>query len=104
MVSIKAVMKKVQMVEKKREVLEDVGKTLEAKDVEDLICYEFNEPSSNCFFFTSENLRDKERTKLIEFLEANNKVLAWTPYEMPGIDQDFIKHNLDVIPEAHLVK
>ena len=66
--------------------------------------YDLDEPITACFFLTSSNLMERERTKLIEFLTTNIEVFAWTPYEMPGIDLDFIKHELNVIPEAKPIK
>ncbi|GFZ11573.1 hypothetical protein Acr_22g0009710 [Actinidia rufa] len=61
-----------------RKVLEDVGRTLEAKVVEDLIRYELNEPSSDRFFLTGANLKEREKTEFIEFLKANVEVFTWT--------------------------
>ncbi|GFZ14402.1 hypothetical protein Acr_24g0005920 [Actinidia rufa] len=51
-VSTKAAVKEVQMVEEDIEVLEDVGRDLEAKVIEELVCYELDEPSSDRFFLT----------------------------------------------------
>ncbi|GFZ05322.1 hypothetical protein Acr_17g0008940 [Actinidia rufa] len=62
-----AAMKEVQLVEEEQEVLEDVGRNLEAKVVEDF-------------------------------------VFAWTPYEMHKINLNFIRHELNVLPDARLVK
>ena len=59
-----------------REVLKDVGMTLEAKVVEDLMHYDLNEPSSDRFFLTGSNLMEWERTELIEFLTTNIEVFA----------------------------
>ena len=83
--------------------MEDVGRTPEAKVVENLVRYDLDEPSVDCFFFTGSNLKERERTDLIEFLTTNIEVFAWTPYENLGIDQCFVKHKLNVIPEACLV-
>ncbi|GFS39667.1 hypothetical protein Acr_00g0064270 [Actinidia rufa] len=63
--SIEAAMKEVQLVEEELKVLEDVGMNLEAKVVEDPIHYELDELSSDCFFLTSANLKERERTELI---------------------------------------
>ncbi|GFZ07044.1 hypothetical protein Acr_18g0012140 [Actinidia rufa] len=82
-VSTKAAMKEVQLVEEEHEVLEDVGRDLKAKVVEDLIRYELDEPSLDCFFLAGANLKEREKTELIQFLKANIKVFAWTTYEMP---------------------
>ena len=43
-------MKEVQLIEEEIEVLEDVGRDPKAKVVEDLICSELNELSSDWFF------------------------------------------------------
>ena len=44
-VSTKASMTEMQFVEEERKVPKDVARTLKDKVVNDLICYEFNEPS-----------------------------------------------------------
>ena len=93
MVNTKATMKEVQLVEKEREVLEDVDIIPKEKVIEDLVRYELNKPSSNCFFFVGSNKKERERTEIIEFLKANVKVFVWTLYEMPGIDSNFIGTN-----------
>ena len=46
--------------------------------MEDLIRDELVKPSLGHFFLTGENLKERERTELIEFLIANNEVFAWT--------------------------
>ncbi|GFZ03447.1 hypothetical protein Acr_16g0000710 [Actinidia rufa] len=76
MISTEAAMKEVQLIKEEREVLEDVGRDLEVKVVEDLICYELDEPSSNRFFFTGANLEERDRTELIHFLKSNIEVFA----------------------------
>ena len=103
-VSTKATMKEVQLVEEEREVLEDVGRTPETKVAEDLIRYELDEPSSDRYFLGGSNMKERERTKLIKFLKANIEIFAWTLYKKPKIDPNFIKHELNVMPEACPVK
>ena len=76
MVSTKATMKKVQLVEEEKEILENVGRIPEAKVVEDRMLYDLNEPSYNSFFLLGSNLTEWERTELIEFLIINIKVFA----------------------------
>ena len=93
-----------QLVKKEREILKDVGRTPEAKVVEDLICYELIEPRLNHFFLVGSNMREWERTKHIEFLKTNIEVFTWTPYKILKIDLSFIKHELNVMPEAHPIK
>ncbi|GFS31617.1 translocon at inner membrane of chloroplasts 21 [Actinidia rufa] len=82
------------------EVLEDVGRDSEAKVVEDLICYKLDEPTLDRFFLTGANLEERERTEFIQFLKANIGAFTWTPYEMPRIDHNFIKHELNVLSDA----
>ena len=103
-VSTKAALREVHLVEKEREVLEDVGRTSKAKVVEDFVRYDPDKPSSERFFVSSSYLREWEKSEFIEFLTVNIEVFAWTPYEMLVIDPSFIKHELNVIPEARPVK
>ena len=65
MVSTKVAIKEVQLIEHEQEILEDVRRDLEAKVVEDLICYELDEPSSDHFFLTGANLEEQERIEPI---------------------------------------
>ena len=37
-------------------------------------------------------------------MKRNVEVLAWTPYEMLGIDLSFIKHELNFMPKTWHVK
>ncbi|GFZ10852.1 hypothetical protein Acr_22g0002500 [Actinidia rufa] len=64
-------MKEMQLVEKEREVLEDVSKVPKDKVVEDLVHYELDEPSLGRLFLVGSNMKERERTELIEFLKAN---------------------------------
>ena len=65
MISTKAAIKEVQLVEEEQEVLEDVEKDPEAKVAEDSMRYELDEPSLDRFFLTGANLEEWERIKLI---------------------------------------
>ncbi|GFY91124.1 hypothetical protein Acr_07g0013200 [Actinidia rufa] len=98
-VSTKAAVKEVQMVEEDIEVLKDVGRNPEAKVIEELARYELDELSSNQFFLIGSDLKECERIELVQLLKANIETFAWTPYEMPGIDPAFIKHELNVQPD-----
>ncbi|GFS32905.1 hypothetical protein Acr_00g0025260 [Actinidia rufa] len=104
MVSSKVGGKEVQFVEGEMEVLEDVGRIPENKVVKDPIHYEVNEPSSHRYFLHGSNMKEQERTELTEFLKENIEVFAWMLYEMPIIDSNFIRHELNVMPEARPVK
>ncbi|GFS40490.1 hypothetical protein Acr_00g0068850 [Actinidia rufa] len=103
-VSTKMAMKEVQMIEENTEVLEDVGRDPEAKVIEELVRYELGERGSDRFFLVGSGLNECERSELIQFLKANIEVFAWTPYEMPRIDPNFIRHELNVQPEFRPVK
>ena len=72
--------------------------------MEDLIHYVLDEPNLDHFFLIGAILKERKRTKLIEFLKANIEVFVCIPYKMSGIDQNFIKHKLNVILKIHLVK
>ena len=56
MISTKTAMKEVQLIKEERNVLENVGRDPEAKVVENLMRYELDKPSSNCFFLIYANL------------------------------------------------
>ena len=50
------------------------------------------------FFQIGSQLPQREREKLIEFLKQNIDVFAWSTYEAPGVDPEFICHHLNVNP------
>ena len=50
------------------------------------------------FFQIGFQLPHQEREELIEFLKRNIDVFAWNAYEAPGVDPEFICHNLKVNP------
>ena len=43
-------------------------------------------------------MKDKERVEMLLFLVQNVDVFAWSPYEVPGVDLEFIVHKLNVDP------
>ena len=49
-------------------------------------------------------LLSQEKEELIEFLWKNIDVFAWSAYEAPGVDLDFIYHHLNVNPIVLLRK
>ena len=93
-------MKEVQLIEEDLNVLENVGRDPKTKVVEDLVHYELDEPSLDNFFLTNANLEEQGRIELIQFLIAHIEVFTWMPYKMPGIDPNFIKHELNVLPDV----
>lgn len=78
-------------------VLEDVRLPAEEKAVEDLVTVPINDDGTR-YFLLGSTLTTFEREQLVEFLRRNIEVFAWTPYEMPGIDPQFISHSLNVDP------
>ena len=42
----------------------------------------------------------QKKEELIVFLKRNIYVFAWNAYEAPGMDPNFIYHNLNVSPSA----
>ena len=43
-------------------------------------------------------MEDGDKIKMLLFLIQNMDVFAWSPYEMPGVDPEFIVHKLNVDP------
>ena len=84
-------------------VLEDVGEEAKHKVVEDLETVQIDESNSEKFFLLGTSLTQTERAQMLEFLHENLEVFAWTPYEMPGLDPNFICHKLNVDPGARPV-
>ena len=41
-----------------------------------------------------------EKAELVKFLEVNIDVFAWSIYDVPGIDLEFVCHQLNVNPDA----
>jgi hypothetical protein len=52
----------------------------------------------------STDLSQELECKLIAFLRLNADLFAWTPADMPGIDPDFIFHNLMIDPRSKPVR
>ena len=52
------------------------------------------------YFHVGAHLSPAERVELVAFFKQHIDVFAWDPYEVPGIDPDFICHQLNVNLEA----
>ena len=50
------------------------------------------------FFQVGSQLSQPEKEELIEFLKRNIDVFAWSAYEAPRVDPNFICHHLNVNP------
>lgn len=81
---------------------EEVSRPASDRAVEDLIRVLVNEDGSH-FFLVGSELGEAERNQLVQFLKDNIEVFAWTPYEMPGVSPDVIKHLLNVDPNRRPV-
>ncbi|XP_028085065.1 uncharacterized protein LOC114286167 [Camellia sinensis] len=95
----------VQMIEgpEGKVVLDDVGRKAEEKSVEDLVEVRVDENDPTKFFLLGSSLASAERLDYVNFLVSNMEAFAWTPYDMPGIDPNFICHQLNVFPNARPV-
>ena len=49
-------------------------------------------------FLIGASVKDKERAEMLLFLMQNVDVFAWSPYEVPVVDPEFIVHKLNVDP------
>uniref|UniRef100_A0A2N9HGB5 Retrotransposon gag domain-containing protein n=1 Tax=Fagus sylvatica TaxID=28930 RepID=A0A2N9HGB5_FAGSY len=89
--------------------LEGVGDTCTEK------CHETYEPCEELetvafssdpekYFKIGRELSSADRTELIDFLTSNIDVFAWDPYEVPGVDPDYIQHRLNVDPHCKPVQ
>ena len=43
-------------------------------------------------------MKDQDKVEMLLFLIQNVDVFAWSPYEVPGVDSEFIVHKLNVDP------
>ena len=50
-------------------------------------------------FLIGDSLSEELKTRLLTILEEYQDVFAWTPYEAPGVDSEFVSHALNVLPE-----
>ena len=54
--------------------------------------------------FVGATLEEPLRGRLVEFLQENSDVFAWSAADMPGIDPELITHKLNVDPNWKTVK
>ncbi len=50
------------------------------------------------YFKIGRELSSADRSELIDFLTSNIDVFAWDPYEVLGVNPDYIQHRLNVGP------
>ena len=53
-------------------------------------------PDTDRHFQIGASLTTHERVELLLFLVQSLDVFAWSPYEVPGVDPEFIVHRLNV--------
>ena len=53
------------------------------------------------YFQIGTSMNNQEKAEMLLFLLQNVDVFAWSPYEVPGVDPDFIVHKLNVDPSFH---
>ena len=55
-------------------------------------------PDVDRYFQIGANMKDGEKVEALLFLIQNVDVFAWSLYEVPGVDLEFIVHKLNVDP------
>ena len=53
-------------------------------------------PDDGRYFQVGVSVKDEDKVQMLLFLMQNVDVFAWSPYEVPGVDPEFIVHNLNV--------
>jgi hypothetical protein len=56
------------------------------------------------YFKIGRELSPVDRTELIDFLVNNVDVFAWDPYEVPGVNPNYIEHRLNTDPHSKPVQ
>ena len=74
-----------------------IGGTSDEVKCEDLVKITIGDDPEK-FFQVGSQLPQQEREELVKFLKRNIDVFTWNTYEAPGVDLDFICHNLNVNP------
>ena len=55
-------------------------------------------PDDNRCFLIGASVKDEEKVEMLLFLVQNVDVFAWSSYEVPRVDPEFIVHKLNVDP------
>ena len=55
-------------------------------------------PNTDRYFQIETRMKNQDRVEMLLFLLQNVDVFAWSPYEVPGVDLEFIVHKLNVDP------
>ena len=55
-------------------------------------------PNIDRYFQIGTSIKSQDRVEMLLFLVQNMDVFAWSLYEVPGVDPEFIVHKLNVDP------
>ena len=55
-------------------------------------------PDTDRYFQVGSSMKDCDKIKMLLFLIQNVDMFAWSPYEVPEVDPEFIVHKLNVNP------
>ena len=64
--------------------------------MEKLVPISITEGESQRQFLIGDSLTQEHKSQLLTLLDKYQDVFAWTPYEAPGVDPDFVCHELNV--------
>ena len=53
-------------------------------------------PNVDRYFQIGTSMKNQDNVEMLLFLIQNVNVFAWSPYEVPGVDLEFIVHKLNV--------
>ena len=53
-------------------------------------------PNTDRYFQIRTSMKDRDKVEILLFLLQNVDVFAWSPYEVPRVDLEFIVHKLNV--------
>ena len=67
--------------------------------MEKLIPVSVTEGEARGQFLIGDSLSEEHKSQLLALLKEYQDVFAWTPYEAPGVDSEFVCHELNVSPE-----
>uniref|UniRef100_A0A2N9IK88 RNase H type-1 domain-containing protein n=1 Tax=Fagus sylvatica TaxID=28930 RepID=A0A2N9IK88_FAGSY len=69
------------------------------KCAEELVLVSIAEGEAQRKFLIGNSLSEEHKSQLLALLKEYQDVFAWTPYEAPGVDSEFICHELNVSPK-----
>ena len=77
-------------------LVEETTEGAECENLEKIVV----DDDSERFFQVRTQLSPKEKEELKEFLRRNIDVFAWSAYEAPGVDLNFICYHLNINPSV----